>query len=221
FHVIQPARGAPGPGAQRAPVVGLAWLAAIRQADDPARQTSPDGFWLAIRIGIATSPERVALPASRIGLDCVWVEDCTSPSRCEQLVFARWRSWPAAARASTSPEPGKGVRFKWGPAKGHQHGDGAGSFLRDRQRHRNIDGDLGTCRIIDHADNVLLNGRLSTGLDLACRTNFPFDAGDIFGNPTVNLAFEQLDDFRPPHLAPLLGGRDALAVLKLENIGQV
>ena len=38
FEIIERAAGAPGPGAQRAPIVGLARLAFVAQADDALRQ---------------------------------------------------------------------------------------------------------------------------------------------------------------------------------------
>src|SRR5262249_50734962 len=51
--------------------------------------------------------------------------------------------------------------------------------------------------------------------------DLPTDPGDALGNPTVDLAFQQLDDLWPPLVPPLFGGRDLLPVLRLEDLRQL
>src|SRR5262249_11812077 len=80
--------------------------------------------------------------------------------------------------------------------------------------------DLRAGRAVHHADDVPLDGRLAAGLDLARLADLPTDPGDALGNPTVDLAFQQLDDLWPPLVPPLFRGRDLLPVLRLEDLRQ-
>ena len=56
FEIVEPARGAPRPGAQRAPVVGLARLALVDQADDAAREAAPLSAWMLAGLIVTIAP---------------------------------------------------------------------------------------------------------------------------------------------------------------------
>ena len=76
FEIIERAAGAPGPGAQRAPIVGLARLAFVDQADDALRQTG-----------------------AVVGLNAGGDEVGVAPAFGENLLLPAWDRWAGAARA--------------------------------------------------------------------------------------------------------------------------
>ena len=61
LEIVEPAGRAPGPGAQRAPIVGLSRLALVGQADDPARQP---GAVVGLNAGRARSSRSPSRPRS-------------------------------------------------------------------------------------------------------------------------------------------------------------
>jgi hypothetical protein len=56
FKIVESARGAPGPGAQRAPVVRLAGLALVDQPDDPFGQAGAIVRLNASRVDVSVTP---------------------------------------------------------------------------------------------------------------------------------------------------------------------
>ena len=186
FKVIQCARRTPTPGTKRAPVVGLAGLAMIRQTDDAARQARPN--WLRIRVGV--SRERIVLKAARIVLNRRRIQDGTTPSGRDQLVFFRRRTRATLTATATSSSKGEWRRFKWCPSEAHQYGHSSRCILWQSQRHGDVDFDLRASRIVDDSDDVLLDRRLATCFDLSRLADFPLDAGDVPGNAAVDFSLE-------------------------------
>src|ERR1043166_324836 len=86
FEIIQSARCAPGPRAQRAPVIRLAWLAFVDEADDSFRES------------------RAVVGLNTVGIDCRVAPtsgdelfggrrtDIGSASECAEAIRGRWFS---------------------------------------------------------------------------------------------------------------------------------
>src|SRR5271165_627461 len=128
LKIIESAAGSPGPGTQRAPVVGLARLALVAQADDALGE-----------------------PGSVVGLNAGGDVDGVSPAPGKQLLL------PGGAgirrlRRQTLHERGheSGIEGKF-----HHHRDGAGGVGGGGQRELNVDGDEGIRRVVDVAYELL------------------------------------------------------------------
>ena len=64
-----------------------------------------------------------------------------------------------------------------------------------------------TLKTVDDADKLALDCRLAARFNFPCLSDLPFDRGNILRNAAVDLAFEQIDDFRTTGFPPLFGRR--------------
>ena len=197
FQVIQAPRGAPGPGAQRAPILRLARLPVIDQANDPLGQ-----------------------PRAVIGLDTAGINGRVSPPGGNQLLGGRWitraGAWSAppgtaAPGARESPHP-----------EHHQHRHGRFGLRRCHQRHLDFDFDLGETRVVHSAHELL--GHCANITDYrvrGLRSDRPGHLRHHLWYPPNHLTFEVLDDLRPALGPPHLRRGDFHAVLERQHLGQV
>ena len=123
LEIVETARRAPGPGAQRAPVVRLARLALVDQADDALRQAR-----------------------AVVGLDAAGVERRVAPAVGDQLLGRRRiaaRRWCDAGPPGPPPRPGgrRIARQRAAAAEHDHHRHRALGVGRRDERHLDVDGD--------------------------------------------------------------------------------
>src|ERR1019366_10619056 len=105
--------GAPGPGAQNTPVVQLAGLTVIDQADDSLIQTR-----------------------AVIGLNAAGVEDGIAPSLGQHLLLPGGSRWTTACRQWSTRGTAAGAEAT--AAELHDHRHGAGGVGRGGQRQLDV-----------------------------------------------------------------------------------
>src|SRR5262249_53884042 len=142
--------------------------------------------WLYVRVGLFL--ERVPLKAARIVLDRRRIQGGTTPTSRDQLVFLRRRTRATLAPTATSFCKREWRRLKRCPSEAHQNGHAPSGALGQSQRHGDVDFDLGASRIVDDPDDVLLDRRFATCIDLSRLANLPLHARDVTGNAPVNFS---------------------------------
>ena len=212
LKVVHQARGSPGPGAESAPVVGLAELAAVAEADDPGGEA-----------------------AAVVCLEAGGIEEREAPALGEGLLPGRGAGRGGAAAASCRCR--RGGCGGWGGARrARRRGRGAertveGDLDDDGDRLGcgggedevgfDVDGEGRVGGVVDVADETLGDGGDSVLRPRRGRRDLPADGGDVGRNATENLAVEELDQLGTALVPPDLGGGDGLAVVQDERIGQV
>ncbi len=208
FKAVQSARRAPGPGAERTPVVRLARLALVDEADDALGQAR-----------------------AVVGLNAVGIDRGIAPAGGDEQLGRGRAGVRAATKAAERAEAIRGRGFARAPGKAvsaeaaaehHQHGHRPLGVCGRDEGHLNVHFDGRTGGIVHMPDPLLRGNR--HGADNAVRRlrhDRPRHLRNIFRHAAEDLALEVLDDFRAAHLPPLLGGGDLLAVLRHQRIGQV
>ena len=172
FEVVEAAARAPGPGAQRAPVVGLARLAVIDQADDAARKSRSVVGLHAGRIEEHKAPAvGDELPGVGRASVCVQLPETGKawPSRLpggmiredilQRRVLLDEERLPCGVDACRTRRRGLVWRGEAGAAEHHQHRNRAFGVGRDDERHVDFHFDGGVGRVVDLADEVLGDDR--------------------------------------------------------------
>src|SRR5690606_9938650 len=190
LEVVERARCSPSPRSKRAPLIGLSRLAEVREPDDAARQPGARR----LRILIGSGAEAPRLPAAGVILNRRRIERRAPPPGCDEEVALVGWARTVAARPETAKA--RSLHLERRPAEAHEHRHRRARLLRQGQGHRDLDFDLGTGRVVDDADDLVLYRRLAAGLHLAALLELPPNLGDAVGNATVHLAFEELDDLR-------------------------
>ena len=190
FQIIEAARSAPAPGAQRAPIVGLARLAFVDQTDDALGQTG-----------------------AVVRLDAAGIDGGEAPAVGDQL-FGRGRVGIRGAAADGAPRPGapatrreyrrgEGDLRNGAAAEHHHHRHRSLGVGGHDQRHLNIDLDIGIGGIVHVPDELLADHRMLADLRFGRLRHFPGHLRNVLGNAAQHLAIEVLDDLRaaliPPH----------------------
>src|SRR5262249_48018740 len=156
-------------------------LAVVGESDDPASQAVTGR----LRVRIGAGAEAPRLPPARVVLDGRGVQRRAAPAGRDERVLLGRRP-RAAART-----PGAGRRrLERGPPETHQNRDRTVGFLRQGQRHGDVDFDLRAGRVVHDAHDVPPDGRLAAGLDLPRLADLPPNFGDVLGYPAVDLAFQ-------------------------------
>ena len=127
FEIVEPARRAPRPGAQRAPVVGLARLALVDQADDPFRQAGA-----VVRLNARRADRRVA------------------PASGDQLLRGR----RIASGRRRLRVPGRAASER-AAAEHHHHRHWPRRVRGSHERHLNVDVDRRIRGVVDVPDSCL------------------------------------------------------------------
>ena len=205
FEIIQSARRAPGPRAQRAPVIRLARLAFVDEADDAFRQSR-----------------------AVVGLNAVGTDRRVTPARGDEL-FGRGRAGIRAAASTERAEAIRGRGFAGASRKvppnateHHQHRHGTFGVRGSDQGHLNVHLDRRAGRVVHVADELFRDDRnLADHAIRRLRCDRPRDFRNILRHAAKDFALEVLDDFRAALLPPLLRRRDLLPALQRERIGQV
>jgi hypothetical protein len=199
FEEVEGARSTPGPRAQGAPVVGLAWLASVHQADDAARQ-----------------------PGAIVGLHAHRVQEGVTPPGGDQLlgrrriVTGRWRRHPRIRRRGWFAG-----RLWQVPLPEHDdHRDGALRLGSD-QDEVDVDGEGRRRRVVDVTNELAPDDRCRADEPIHLLRDRPRDVGCVRGNPPVDLPLEILDELGTAGMPPRTGRRDALAVLQRQRIRQL
>ena len=205
LEVIERAARAPRPGAQRAPVVRLARLALVRQADDALRQPAAVVGLDAGRDERWRSPSRARAPAAATSGPR---RPGGSPARRRRRRASRRRAPRAARRRSRTPSPPA-------PARSRRAGVVSVSWISTLI--------CGYARVVDAADELLRDDRHAADCSsFVVDVTSHFTAGTSFGHAAVHLAVEQLDDLRPALLPPLLAASSrAVPSFEPQRVGQV
>ncbi len=179
FEEIQRARGAPGPGAERAPVVRPAGPPAVGQPDD--------------------APHK---PGAIVGLNAGRVQQRVAPARADQL--DRGRRVRARQRGELRKRGRHRIRRKGGTAEqDHQrhwllHPGGR------YDHHLDLHLDVRAVAVVGAAAHFARDNRKRTGAVFGGADHAPFDLRRVRGHAPVDFALEILDDLRPAHLPPRL-----------------
>ena len=185
-----------------APVIELARLTLVHEADDPDGQSG-----------------------AAISLDAGGVDACVAPSARDDLLLgcrSRRRCGQAAARPARASRRATGNR----PARGHtsrrcarirlcghsvgrrsatEHQDdrhGPPCIRRRAERRQDVDGDGRIGRVVDVPDELFRDDGCVASRSGRRAQDLPLHLGQHFGSSAVNLAVEELDDLRAP-LRPL------------------
>jgi hypothetical protein len=196
LEVVEPARGSPRPGAERAPIVGMARLAAIDEADD-------------------------ALGEARavIGLDAGGRDTRIAPTGGDEEIDRR-----RAAGHGSFFRSGRGRAGRWrnrAGAEHHQDGDGRLRRGGHDDGHADIHGDGGKRGVVDMADQLLRDHRHAADLGADRLGDGPGDRWNILRHAAHDLSLEILDDLGAAQSPPLVGRGDSGAVFQDQGIGIV
>ena len=194
LEVVHEARCSPGPGAEGTPVVELAGLAVVGEADDALGQAG-----------------------SVVSLERGGVEERVAPAPGEDLLLPggfllrqrRWGGWAIGIDR---------VVFE-GDLEDNR--DGVGCVRGERERRFDVDRDGGVGGVVDVADEVLGDGGDAAFGSGRGRDDLPVDGGDVGGDAAEGLAVEEFDDLGTPLGRPDFGGLDGLAIVQDERVGQV
>ena len=203
FEIVQTARRAPGPGAQRTPVVGFAGLSLVDQADNALGESG-----------------------AAVGLDACGVDRGVTPTRGEQLLRGG-RVLEGTAEVGKSighhrraHRPRQAV-----PAKSAKHHEERHRPLGTRRRHHGhpqVHGDRRTSRVVHVPDQALAaRGEIAHEAIRHVRHHGPGDRGHALGHTPDHFPLEVLDDFRAALPPPHLGGRHLPAALEREDFRQI
>ena len=195
LEIIERAAGAPGPRAESAPVVQLARLPFVHQADDALRQA---GAVVGLHAGrdinrvAPTFGQHLPLPGRRTG-----------------RAGRRWRH--------ALHDSGKKLRAE---AEFHDDWHGLRRVRGSGQRQLDVHGNLRVGGIVHVPDELLRDYRDIFVHLPGCADHFPIHLGGRFGRAAVNLAVKILHNLRAALLPPDFRRRDLLAVLQHQRVGR-
>ena len=224
LEIVEAARGAPGPGAQRAPVVGLARLAFVDEADDALGEA---GAVVGLDAGGVDGDETPAggdelLGGGRIGGD--WGSGTRSSGGASGLGAGGSRGSAAAGRAAAAEggEDGSGSETGESAAAEHHHdGDGPLGVGGRDEGHLDIDGDVGIRGIIDVADELFAENGVAGDGGLHRFGDGPGDFRNVRGDAAQDFALEILNDFGPALVPPLSGVVTFLPFFSVRTSGRL
>ncbi len=236
LQVVERAAGAPGPGAQDAPVFRLAVLAGVGDADYALGQAGApiglDGVGLDHRHRPAVGDELVQ--GRRIALDVQ--RRCGEPGRRERLpgrvglehglqrrITGGQRGFPRGVDAGQFVGRGRGGRGEGQFAQVEHHQGGHRTFVLRRldQHHRDVFDDRRIVGIVDMADQPGGDDRGEAEALVIDGLDPPGDLGRGRGDAAINLPLEDLRQLRPALGSPLVGGLHLRPVGIGERIGIV
>ena len=203
LEVIKSARGAPGPGAKRTPIIGFAGLTFVAQADDAFGETG-----------------------AVIGLNAVRSNRGVTPTSGEELLGGG-RIFERPAKVGETIGRLRGAGRTWHTAtaeaaKHHEGGHGAFGIGRCDDCHLDFDIDRGKRGIVDVAiHRFAMGGNFPDEAVIDIRDDGPSDFGKVAGEATVNFAFEIFHDFRTALFPPHFSGGDAFAILEREQLRDI
>ena len=151
LEVVERAGRAPGPGAQRSPLLGSPALALVGEPDDAGGEAGA-----VVRLD-ARGAERDVAPAAR-----------------DELIGGRRRGRLLRAR-----EPEHRIAGHVAPAEHHQHGHRPLGIHGHDHGHLDVDADRGMGRVVDMADHSAGHHRLAADRGLHGFGDLPGDLGDV------------------------------------------
>src|SRR6267142_4861472 len=193
LEIIQCAARAPCPSSQRAPIIDLARLPSVAEANDATVQTR-----------------------AVVGLNAIGNQAGVTPTSCQNLLLPGWSTWYGSTRWWRRRAKSR----RKDKAEFHDHRNWTGCICGRGQGQLNVDGDLWNGRIINMAHQLLGDHRNVTILLIDSAGNFPLHLGCGSWNPTINLAVEVLHDLRTPLVPPCLSACHFLTVLQEKRVGQ-
>jgi hypothetical protein len=195
FKIVEAATGSPCPGAERAPIVELARLAFVDEADN--------SFLEAIAF---------------VGLDARGDVDGVAPALGEDLLLPGGRGGGLLGHFGV--EFGDTLHDFFAEGEFQHHGDGTGGFGGRGDGEFDVDGNGGICGVVDVADEMFCDdGDVAVGF-VGGVDEFPGHFGDVCGDAAVNFTVEVFEDFSAAFVLPVLGGFDGFSILEDQRIGQ-
>jgi hypothetical protein len=194
---VERAARAPAPGAQRAPVVRLAPLPLVDEADDPLGEAG-----------------------AVVGLDAGRVQERVAPAGLDQLLRAgRVFTRPGRGnRLAAEIEGRQAGHLPSAEHDHHRHGLVGLGRRDDDQRHLHLD--VGRGAVVGPADDAAAHDRHAADLGVDRLLDLPRDRGHVLRHAADDLALEVLEDLLAPDL-PLRLGPDLPAVLEGQQLGQL
>ncbi len=193
LEVVERAARAPRPRAERSPVVRLARLTLVDEADDAFRQ-----------------------PRSAVGLDARGIEHGVAPALRDELFLPGRSIGSGAGRTRREAEARRETE-----AELDHHGDRPGRLRRRRERHLDLDADRRVGGVVGAAEQALRHDRDAGDRLGSRRGDEPRDGGRDLRHAPVDLAVEVLDDLGPARLPPGRSARDLPAALQHQRVRQL
>jgi hypothetical protein len=193
FEVVERARRAPGPRAQRSPLLGCPAPSLVGETDDARGEAG-----------------------AVVRLDAGGAERHVAPAGGDELIGRRWSGGILHAR-----EPEHRVAGHAAGAEHHQDRNRPLRVDGDDDRHLDVHRDRGMGGIVDVPDDSPGHDGLTADGGLHGLGDLPRDLRHVAGHTAVDLSLEVLDDLRAPLLPPQLRGRDLPAVLQGQDFGPV
>ena len=223
FEIIERAARAPSPRTQRAPILRLARLSFVAEADDAFGQSSAIVSLNAGRDENRVTPafgENLLLPGRPAagGTTAEAAETATTGRVCSAWATACDHIRPACSiRAATKTTQAAEAA----EAKFHHHRHGYGGIGRRGQCQLNVHADQRIGGVVNVTNELLCDdGKIAIGC-LRSAHHFPLHCGHVLGHAAINFPIEILDDFRSPLLPPHFGAGHALAVFQHERVWEV
>ena len=234
FEVIESASGAPGPGTERAPVLGLARAAVIDEPDDAAAKT---GSVIGLHTGGVEEDKAPAVGDELPGVrrPSVFVELRKLKGSClhrlpggvigEDIfqggVLLNNERFPRGVDAVEFVGAWLVRRRKAGAAEHHEHRNRAFGTGGKDQRHVDLHFDGWKGRIVHFADEVFGDHRVEADHLMVDGREGPSHFGHIGRDSPIDFLFEQLDDFGAALVPPEFGRRHFFSVVERERIGKI
>ena len=193
LEVVEGPGRAPGPRAQRTPLLGRAALPLVGEPDDARGEAG-----------------------AVVGLDAGGGERHVAPAGGDELIGGRRGGGLREAREARQRVVGHVA-----PAEHHEDRDGSLCVDRHDHRHLDVDRDRGMEGVVDVPDHPPGDDRLAADGRLHGLGHRPRDLRHVLGHAAVDLALEVLDDLGTALLPPHFRGRDLPAVLQGQDVRPV
>ncbi len=193
LQVVERAGRAPGPRAQRSPLLRRPALALVGEPDDARGEAG-----------------------SVVGLDAGGAERDVTPAGGDELLRGR-----RGGGLLEPGESRQRLAGHVAPAEHHQDGHRPLGIHGHDHRHLDVHAYGGMRGIVDVPDHSASHDRLAPDRGLHGLGHRPRDLRHTFGHTAVDLALEILGDLRTPPPPPHLGGRDLVAVLQSQGVRPV